>query len=68
MASLRDKFKIQKKAAKRGEETGWTAAPVRGGDKCPGCDIKFNKMSRAVFDRHVSAAIQGKGCPFPRKK
>jgi hypothetical protein len=68
MASLRDKFKIQKKASKAGKDTGWTAAPVRGRDRCPGCNKRFDEMPKAVFEAHVSAAINGKDCPFPRKK
>ena len=56
-----------KAAKKAGGKSGWTEAPVRNSKECPGCKQRYDKMPRAVFDRHVSAAIKGEGCPFPRK-
>jgi hypothetical protein len=64
MSYLARKMKLAKKSG----GGGWTSSGVRNSkDKCPGCDKRFKDMSTTVFDKHVQNAIDGRGCPFPRK-
>lgn len=64
MASLRDKMKMAKAAAKDGEiKSAWTTMKVsRGGNTCKGCGERWDKMSKGRIIAHAECE-DSDGCP-----